>query len=341
MGNKPNFNFVVDLEDPRLINGIEALDLIDFLDLYHVDYTLTGKNIGKNFIGVIPCPFCSDSRNHFGIHKTKKFGNCFSCGRKAHPLKIVSFFGHMSIKKAFDFLTKQIIDDIRNIDDKVKSILYKKNYEQKYDPIKIDPLPKSRRINKYDLNVNIYLKDFFDERKLTMWHVDRYDLRLTLESNQKGYIIFPLKINNKTMSYQMRKINYKKYHNGENLNRFLFNEDKIQNGKPLILVEGFLDMTRIDTFITLKYPGEINVVTGGLKTISENQKNRLSKYKPFPLIVMLDNDSWFNYSYIKDSMPFNVDFIILPKGKNPSSLTWNQMEEEFNESIKQYIRRKV
>jgi hypothetical protein len=336
MGDKSNAAFVIDFQDPRLLRAIDAWDLIGFLDTYHVDYSLSGKNIGRNYIGVIPCPYCGDSRNHFGIHKEHKHGNCFSCGRKSHPLKIVSFFGRMSMEKAFKLMIS-MAEETGDVQTRVNDIFHvsKKTYDAR--PLQTDPLPLSRQITLQDLQVSKPLHDFFIERRLTIWHAKRFDLRISMDPKRKGYIIFPLMIKNKPVSYQMRAITFKKYHAADHLEQYLFNEDRIVNGQPLILVEGFLDMTRIDTYITCCYPNRIQVVTGGLKSISAMQRSRLTKYKPNPLIVMFDNDSWFNYSNIQNSMPYNVDYVILPKGCDPSSLTWNQMETVFKKEIERYI----
>lgn len=337
MGNKSNTNFVIDYQDPRLLRAIEMWDVIDFLESYQVDYSLSGKNIGRNHIGIVPCPFCGDTKNHFAIHRERKMGSCFSCGQKAHSLKIISFYGRMSFKKAYEYLI-DIAEFGMNCNDRIKEILHTPKKEYVIKDIQTDPLPKSRPITISDINSNKSLNNFFKERRLIMWHVHRYDLRLSLDPKYKSMIIFPLKIYGIIISYQMRSINHKRYHNAPHLNQYLFNEEKITSGRPLILVEGFLDMTRIDTFITHCYNNRIQVVTGALKSISTMQKNRLAKYQPNPLIIMWDRDSWQDYSKVKDNAPFNVDYIILPKGEDPCSLSWNQMVEVFKKDIDHYIK---
>ena len=48
---------------------------------------------------------------------------------------------------------------------------------------------------------------------------------------------------------------------------------------------------------------------------------------------MYDNDSWFDYWRIRNNMPFDVEFIILPKRKDPNDLTWNEMKTIFKKEI--------
>jgi hypothetical protein len=334
MGSQSNPATVIDYDDPRLQRAIDRWNLIEFLDSYNVNYATSGKNVGRNFIGVSPCPQCGDRRNHFGIHRDSKAGNCFSCGQKFHPIRIVSFFGRMTHQKAFDYLIA-LADVNVDVKDRVNEILHSKRKEKVGRELGMDALPESRPIGKRDLALIEPLKAFFQKRRLTLWHSERYDLRLSIE--RKGYIIFPCRIAGKVVSYQQRTLLGKKYYSADHLEQYLFNEDRIVNGQPLILVEGFLDMTRIDTYITLRYPGRIQVVTGGLKSLSAAQKSRLTKYQPNPLIVMFDNDSWFNFKYLKDAMPFEVDYVILPKGADPGSLTWSQMDELFTKEVDHHV----
>ena len=46
---------------------------------------------------------------------------------------------------------------------------------------------------------------------------------------------------------------------------------------------------------------------------------------------MFDNDSWFDYDRIKQEVPVDVDFSILPKGKDPNDLSWPELHNVFKE----------
>lgn len=65
--------------------------------------------------------------------------------------------------------------------------------------------------------------------------------------------------------------------------------------------------------------------------ISNKQINRIIKCNPSKIIVMFDSDSWFDYDRIKQTVPMDVDFIILPKGKDPNDLSWNKLKNVFKE----------
>lgn len=330
MGNKSSSNSI-DFQDPRLEAAIENWDLISFLDDHNVDYSLDGKNIGRNFIGVNPCPFCGDSRNHFAVHQEDKYGSCFICKGYAHPVKLISYFGRMPFKRAFDYLLNQTIEQ-QEVTDRVKMIFKtRKRKEERYERYS-DPLPTNRLITYQDLK-NEHLKNFFKKRKLHAWHIPRYQLRLCLDQQFRGFILFPMLIDNRPISYQLRHLIRKQYHNGKNLDKFVFNEENILEGKPVILVEGFLDFINIDSFIRCYYPGRISVVTGGLKSISNTQLDRLRNHSPSKLIVMFDGDSWFDYYRVKKSIGYDVDYVILDKTKDPNDLTWGELKTLFEKEI--------
>ena len=65
--------------------------------------------------------------------------------------------------------------------------------------------------------------------------------------------------------------------------------------------------------------------------VSNKQIKRIIACKPSKIIVIFDADSWFDYDIIKRKVPMNVDFIILPKGKDPNDLTWTEIQSVFKE----------
>jgi hypothetical protein len=274
---------------------------------------------------------CGDNRNHFAVHEEEKFGSCFICKGYAHPIKLISYFGRMSFKKAFDYLLSQTPEQ-QDIINRVEIILKNKRKQIKREEITLDVLPRNKLITYADLK-NTHLKNFFIKRKLHLWHIKRYQLRLCTDKEFNGYIIFPMLISNHPVAYQLRHLIRKKYHNSTNLDKFIYNEENIINKKPIILVEGFLDFVNVDSFIRCYYPGKITVVTGGLKSISRYQIDRLRSYSPSQLIVMFDGDSWFDYYRIKNSIGYDVNYIILNKEKDPNDLTWKELNKIFTKEI--------
>lgn len=320
--------------DPRLINAIREWDIIEFLNSHDVDYSLDGKNIGTNFIGVRPCPQCSDSRNHFAINKTKKYGTCFKCKTYMGPLKIISHYRHLSILDAFNYLItySYIDDDLIPLDKKIKNILFSTEPRSESNPIyNRDKLPDQfYKITPLFLDKNELLRNFLHSRKIYYFHLNYYKLYFKYPD-----LLWGIFIENHIVAYQKRNITYKRYFNSPNLDKYLYNQENILPNKPLILVEGFFDFTRLNTYLQLNahYQNKISITTGLLKSISRTQINKLINLNPSKLIVIFDNDSWFDYFRLKKEIPFDVDFHILPKGKDPNDLSWNEMHQLFKEII--------
>lgn len=322
-------------QDPRFIKAKDDWDILTFLSDNNVDYAMDGKNIGTNFVGIAPCPNCGDSRYHFGIHTKRKYGTCFICKYNMGALKIASYYGSMTIEEAYKYFLDKSFDENMDVDDRVKQILYGQTNQEEIKKYKskLDILPPSRLINIRDLRLNPSLRAFFTEKNLNLWHVDRYKLKIGTEKKYYNYIMWPVWYKNKLVSYQRRNYKFKRYYNPANLQNYIYGYDWIIPGQPLLLVEGFLDYTRIDTFLRAKGINNLSLTTGMLKSISHEQIQRITEAKPSCIIVMFDNDSWFDYWRVRNVFPFNVFHVILPKGHDPNMLSWSQLETIFEKEI--------
>ena len=313
------------INDPRIDRIIDQLGILEVLDEFQVDYDMEGKNIGVDYISINPCPFCGDSRNHWGIHTVKKFGTCFKCKGGMSTFRLISYYGHMSFDEVKEYLLDKGEYDA-DVLQQVTEIIRTKKKEPVYIPPKKDELPPNKPITYNLLRRNTYLRNFFKLRKLHYWDLKRYDFRL---SNKQ--ILFPVYLRKRIVSYQMRSITSKWYNNGTNLGSYLCYEDHILNKKPLILVEGFLDYTRVNSYVNIYYRDKISVTTGYVKMISNKQIKRIIGCNPSKVIVMFDSDSWFDYDRVKQTVPMDVDFVILPKGKDPNDLSWSELHSVFGE----------
>lgn len=315
------------IKDPRIDRVLDQISILEVMDEFDVDYIMDGKNIGVDYVGVNPCPFCGDSRNHWAINVPKKFGTCFKCKEGMSTFKLISYYGRMSFEDVKEYLLDKGEYDT-DIVQQVTEIIRQEKKEPIYVPPKKDELPPNKPLTYNLLRHNTHLRDFFKLRKLHWWHIKRYDLRW-----DKRQLIFPVYLRNKIVSYQIRNITNKWYNNGTNLGEYLCYEDRILKNKPLILVEGFLDYTRVDSFIRLYYNNILSATTGYVKMISNKQIKRIINCNPSKIIVMFDYDSWFDYNRIKSTVPMDVDFVILPKGKDPNDLNWSELHKVFKEII--------
>jgi hypothetical protein len=314
--------------DPRIENILDHLNILEIFDEFEVDYLMDGKNIGVNYVGINPCPFCGDSGNHWAVSIIHKYGTCFKCKEGMSVFRLISYYGRMnSFEEVKEYLLDKGEYDI-DIVQQVTEIIRRKKKEATYLPPKKDELPTNKPITYNLLRQNPYYRSFFIKRKLYYWDIKRYDLRWS-----EGQIIFPIYLRNKIVSYQMRNIRHKWYSNGTNLGSYLCYEDHILNNRPLILVEGFLDYTRINAYVKIYFRNEISVTTGYVKMLSNKQIRKVISCNPSKIIVMFDSDSWFDYDRIKNKVPIDVDFIILPKNKDPNDLTWSEIHSIFKKIL--------
>jgi hypothetical protein len=318
------------INDPRIANAIDKFNLLEFLDEFGVDYSLEGRNIGNDFIGIYHCVGCGKPDYHFAIHKEKKFGSCWVCKTHVSTIRLIMIYGHMRYKDAVAYLLESV-EESDDVVDIVRGIFSKKHKRENELNIGTDKIPASRTITLFDLKNNKYIKEFFANRKLNLWDVSRYDLRIGLEGNSKDKIIFPIYLDNKIVTYQYRSITQKIYHNAENMGNYILYENRIMVGKPLILVEGFLDYTRTDSFIRCYYKDKYSVSSGCLKGISGVQIQRIINSKPSKIITVFDYDSWFDYERIQREIPIDVQYQMLPKNKDPNDLSWKELKQLFKE----------
>ena len=316
--------------DPRIQLATEQFNLFEFLDEFGVQYSLSGRNIGTGFVGVYNCPSCGKPDNHFGIHKTGKFGSCFVCKAYLSLTSLIMIYGHMRYKEAIAYLLESLTEST-DIVDQVKFILHGKEKQRDDVVVGTDKLPSSRLINIKDLINNKYIHDFFIKRKLNLWHVSFYGLRIGLEGDSKNKIIFPITLKGRVVTYQHRSLFEKQYKNSSNMGNYIIDEDRIIPHIPLILVEGYLDFTRIDSFIRCFYKNRFSVTSGCLKGISSKQIQRIINNKPSKIITMFDHDSWFDYERIQREIPIDVQYQMLPKDKDPNDLTWKELKNLFKE----------
>jgi len=278
---------------------------------------------------------CGDSRYHWGIHIEQKFGSCFKCKNYFHPIRTVAYYGHMKFEDAVKYLMNYAEDGL-DVVQRVEQILKKGEREDTYIPLKKDPLPEGTFSITFDyIKRNRFLYKLMKEKKLYYWDIKNYDIRMAgSKSKFNGYLVFPVYLNGRIVSWQGRKILSKRYHNPENLGSYLYYDSNSIKDKPLILVEGIFDFIRIDSYLKIHYNNKINVTTGMVKMLSRYQIHRLVHLNPSRLIVMFDGDSWFDYNRIKNEVPFDVDYVILPKDKDPNMLSWNEIKTLLNPVIK-------
>lgn len=315
------------MDDFLLDKAINDFDIFEFLENNSdLDYSTESKNVGDGWVGVTPCPYCSDSRFHAALNIDHKSFNCWVCGHTTSLVGFISSVKNISYKAAIQFIIDGSDYDEEDIENLIFSILNDKpnNYTKvvEYKELK---LPNSNPISSYLIKVNPAINKFFKERNITPTHVREYNLKIGIDSFYRGKLLIPIMFNKKLHAFQSRSITHKLYKNHGNIKQLLYEYDKISRNKNIVLVEGFFDFVRAKDFF-LKFLGnDYEVTTGFSKILTDVQIDLLQKKNPKKIIYMLDRDAWYEYNNTCHKFICPTDFIILPPNKDPGSLS----EKEF------------
>ncbi len=97
--------------------NLDYIDPREALDIAGIEYSESGKNIGRNYIGIEECPFCQKGNNHLGVRVDAPVFNCFSCGTKGNLLKLfakILGFGE-ALEKLADATPKELKEKLSEI----------------------------------------------------------------------------------------------------------------------------------------------------------------------------------------------------------------------------------
>lgn len=209
----------------------KTFDALRFVEDYGIYHSTQGKSVSRNFVGV-KCPFCDDTGEHLGIHKTKGYTTCWLCGY--HSL--------------YDTLRELTGEDPKTVMEKYGTLLYSmetESYTPENRPGKVI-VPGSRNYKKVHY-------DYLTKRGYDASYILRkYDVRVTTGLDPYPFrLIFPIVYNKRIVSYQGRTfINDKiKYLTCKPENEVMFHKDTFFNidnatKESVLVVEGVFDAIR-------------------------------------------------------------------------------------------------
>ena len=322
-------------DDIFLEKAIEEFNIIDFLEKQSVDFSLSGKNIGKNWIGINPCinENCGDERYHCAIHRENKNCTCFVCGYKTNIVGFVAKILKCNYEESKEVIltNSSYFDKIDNLEYKIKNILSfeKKSSKETFEKHDLK-LPKSTLLNQTHLQYEI-IYNCFKKRNLNIFEAQSYKLRLSLEHKYKNCLILPIFINKQLIAYQYISMGQKFYKSEGKIHHYFYNQDKLKQGDTIILVEGFWDYHNLKKFI-LKNKKPYKVTTPFTKNLTTEQINFINKLEPKKVIFFWDYDSWFQYHKPSQKIICNTDFLIAPSNKDPGGMTEEQFFVLFEEN---------
>jgi len=222
--------------------------ILQILEQNNISYALSGKNVGKNAIG-IDCPFCVDDvGKHLGILPNKSGGYYYSCWRnKEHRGGIFFLFSKLlgisidAVKELFDYT--EPVTKILPEDKKIGGV----------DRLEFPPEFKEVK-NEFPTEI---FYNYLKRRGFDSGAIQRYRLMCALEGEWKNRIIIPVYINGQLVTWQGRTISdltslrYKSLSLEKSIRAIgycLFNYDNLHGGKSLYITEGPFDAMKIDYY---------------------------------------------------------------------------------------------
>jgi len=216
------------------------MNLFDIIppDTLLAELGLDMEDKGDYFLGL--CPFHSDSNPSFSIHK-EGFYKCFSCSAKGNLYQLTKRITGKSAKELFN------LEDMKSYSFINTLAKPKRNKFPDYSKI----VQEGDTINPYDnkqcteyLEKRFITKEFVEYFKLSYAHYTTYNFTRFIDR-----LIIPIYKNSNLVGIEGRDVTGKQkpkvlYCKGSKVNN-IFNYDNLDLSKPVIVVEGIMDMVKI------------------------------------------------------------------------------------------------
>lgn len=309
------------------------IDILEFLSEHDIDYKLDGKNIGRDWIGISPCPSCSDTRYHAAIHKENGNVTCWVCKNNISFLTFVRLIKGISYKEAKEYVStlsdEEIITD-EDITFRVKQALTIEKHEETKKFEEIITLPPNTRISRKIINIHQPLKEFLERRRITRDDCETLNFRLGIYGIDKNKLIMPIRSNKKLIAYQTRDLIKKEYYFHGKPKNCLYRSQFIDPNKTLIIVEGIIDYIMVNKYINRYERNKYCVTSSFTKELDPKQIDIIHNLGVKSVLFMLDRDAWFRYYKNGLDLYIDHDFLILPPNTDPGSMTQMDLLQFFN-----------
>lgn len=329
----------------RLKEALESLDLKSWLEKY-----VSLKYVNDSEYRIKTCPKCGDERHKLYVNTEKKIWICFHCdwGRGLRDVvHLMSDVSGRSLDSIRIELAKTVIPSSPGDLSYKLTEIFDKNEHISFN------LPNPTEIEipgtGFDSLSSKSVLGYAFSRGLSLQDIETLKLKscISLTINEKcvkgPFLIFPVFIGQKSVSWQGRRINKlePKYISAKNLHEWLWPLDlciSTYSHDKIILVEGVFDALG---FLRMGYPA---LCTFG-KTLSEMQLSILRELHPKEVIFSWDVDAYREIrntiNLVSHIFPITsvIDFtnsqgIKIDPGdslNNPSASKW--VNERFNNRI--------
>jgi DNA primase len=291
------------------MKDFSKIDIEKFLMDFEIDHSLSGKNIGRGWIGIRPCPFCGDDRNHFAVRQADKVFSCFVCGEKTNFAYYLHLLGYKRNEQS------DIIQQYSNGKAQYQ-IFERKSGKQVILPSVIEPIELSDNDPAYQYilsrNFDKITIEQYQLQKLPMGSFMRWTDPETGKQTRQDFqwrIFIPIMMNHRLVSFTGRD------YTGEQEPKYkhpiteasiiktgscIYNYDTIKQGETNIAVEGPADVWRM---------GDRCFAMMGTKFTSK-QIELLAHKRIGTLIVLFDQDAGKSADALAQNMMLVADRVI-------------------------------
>jgi DNA primase len=288
----------------------DDFDVIDFLESRDIEMKTTGKNVTAGWVE-IECPFCEEDPSfHFGVNLDSGLGNCWICGTKSNPIKMVR-----AIDKCSWLESELTINEFsQNIKPKTEKKVIIPPKELEWPKNSQTDIPN---LHRWYLEARRFDPDFLT-KKYRLKFVGNF-------GDWKFRVIIPIIEKHNPVTYTSRDVTghselaYRHLPDSKSIvpiKNTLYNMDSIRNGKA-ILVEGVVDVWRI---------GDGALCSFGTQ-LTPRQKELLTNLKS--LYIMFDHDATDKAYKLANELSTNIknlEVIELPSG-DPGDLALEDIRQ--------------
>ena len=282
-----------------------------------------------------------DNNPSLSIHPEKGIFKCWSCGFRGN---IFILYKHFTGKGFRDFMKENGCDDTVKVENTslLSSVpIKKKNSAKEYSEIIL------KEGSVYDItdkqkpflqSIGIYSEKFVKEYEIKWTPFARFIAEHKDSEEEKGTpfykrLLVPIYYNNQLVNMEGRAyidgVNPKVIYAKGGQSDLLFNYDRIDFNKPVVLVEGIKDLFKVWNI-------NKNVISCLGTSLGKLQIKQLNKIKD--LIVFIDDDDAGDELLNSIDEVYDYDFRVVDpkKGRDPNDLTLSEIKYKLDNEVETY-----
>lgn len=294
--------------------------VVEILKTINEPYWTEGKNVSQDTVN-IKCPFCGDDpSNHLGVFFESGLFSCWRCRKKGSLAYLIQVITGWPRSKCDEMVSDGDISFERDAEETIRRIIDGEMHIAKTRghteftglPQYFEPITETMKFPLLDSYQNRR-----DIGRSTLIH---YGCGICRVGKYMNRMVIPVIYGGEVVNFQAADLTGMadlKYRGAEGeINNYLYNYDTIKPGGRMIMVEGVLDMWRM----------EVDTVASFGTHLTNRQKRLILDKHPSELIFLWDQDAYDKISQFNSDAGFfepfidDVRVILLPRGEDPDSL---------------------